>query len=439
MLDQVNAFLNVLLAQAGVTQLSFGNVVMIAVGAAMISIAVARRFEPFLLAGIGFACIIANVPVSPAGIFGGSAALSQAADGGLFHYAWLGIVQMIIPPLIFLGIGAMTDFGAVIANPKLIVLGAGAQLGIFAAFLLAKSLGFTMQEAGAIGILGAADGPLALFVTAKLAPHLLGPVSVVAYATTALMFMLQPRAMRLLTTAPERPRAVTKVQKIAFPIVIAIIFSVLFPQVAPLMTMLMLGNLLRKVGPAGRVSRAALGMTKVLTVVLAVAIGSSMAADTFLSVQTGQILLLALVAFACAAASTVATAKLMNLALAINTPNSSPTGSAHFAPAHMVKRGFKIVAQHETSNEILVHHAMGPEPRGSVWRCHFGCDYPCGLWRWAATDGSDRSRRAGRRLQFQRTRLSPGNRCNFRHRTDSCGFSFPRPAMACPDGEGGAA
>ena len=361
-LDQVNAFLNVLLAQSGVTLMSFGNVVMIVIGAAMIAVAVAKRFEPLLLAGIGFACIIANLPGSPVGISGGSAALSQAADGGLFHYAWLGIAQLVLPLLIFLCIGAMTDFGAVIANPKLIVLGAGAQLGIFAALILASSLGFTMPEAGAIGMLGAADGPIALFVTAKLAPHLLGPVAVVAYGSTALMFIMQPRAMRLLASAPERVRTVTKLEKIAFPIVIAIIFSVLFPQVAPLMAMLMLGNLLREVGPAGRVSRAALGMTKALTIILAVAIGSSMAADTFLTVQTGQILVLAPVAFACAAASTVATAKFMNLFLL--KPISQPIASAHFAPAHMVKRGFKIVAQHETSNAILVHHAMGQNLAG---------------------------------------------------------------------------
>ena len=362
MLDQVTAFLDVLIGQSGATHMSFGNLVMIVIGAAMIAIAAAKRFEPFLLAGIGFACIIANVPGSPIAVSGGSAALSQAADSGLFHYAWLGIAQLVLPPLIFLGIGAMTDFGAVIANPKLIVLGAAAQLGIFAALILAGSLGFTMQEAGAIGILGAADGPIALFVTAKLAPHLLGPVSVVAYASTALMFMMQPRAMRLLTAGPERHRAVTKLQKIAFPIIITLIFSVLFPQVAPMMAMLMLGALVREVGPAGRVSRAALGMTKVLTIVLAVAIGSSMAADNFLTVRTGQILVLALAAFACAAASTVATAKFMNLAFM--TPISAPIGSAHFGPAHMVKRGFKIVAQHETSNAIVVHHAMGQNLAG---------------------------------------------------------------------------
>ncbi len=356
MLDQVPAFLNVLIGQSGVTHMSFGNVVMIAIGTAMIAVATAKRFEPLLLAGIGFACIIANVPA----ISGGGAALSQAADGGLFHYAWFGIAQLVIPALIFLGIGAMTDFGAVIANPKLIVLGAGAQLGIFAAFILAKSLGFTVQEAGAIGILGAADGPIALFVTAKLAPHLLGPVSVVAYASTALMFMMQPRAMRLLTAGPERHRAVTKLEKIAFPIVIALIFSVLFPQIAPLMVMLMLGNLLREVGPTGRVSKAALGMTKVLTVILAVAIGSSMAADNFLTAQTAQVIALAIAAFACAAGSTVMTAKLMNLFLL--KPMSPPI--AHFAPAHMVKRGFKIVAQHETTNAILVHHAMGQNLAG---------------------------------------------------------------------------
>ena len=362
MLDQVTAFLDVLIGQSGATHMSFGNVVMIAIGAAMIAIAAAKRFEPFLLAGIGFACIIANVPGSPVAFLGGNGALSQAADGGLFHYAWLGIALLIIPPLIFLCIGAMTDFGAVIANPKLIVLGAGAQLGIFAALILANAMGFTMQEAGAIGILGAADGPIALFVTAKLAPQLLGPISVVAYASMALMFMIQPRAMRLLTTAPERVRTLSKLEKIAFPIVIAVLFSVLFPQVAPLMTMLMLGNLLREVGPTGRVSRAALGLSKVLSVVLAVAIGSSMAADTFLTVKTGEILMAAFAAFACAAVSMMATAKLMNLFLM--TPVNPRIGSAHFTPAHMVKRGFKIVAQHEKSDAILVHHAMGQNLAG---------------------------------------------------------------------------
>ncbi len=348
--DQVIAFLNLLFAQTGLAPLSFGNLVMIAIGAAIISIAAARRFEPFLLAGVGFSCIIANV--SPL----------AAESSGLFHYAYLGLSQPIIPPLIFLGIGAMTDFSAVIAHPKLIVLGAGAQLGIFAALILAQSLGFTMQEAGAIGILGAADGPLAIFVTAKLAPHLLGPVSVVAYALTALMFMMQPRAMRWLAAASERRRAVTRLERIAFAIVIALIFSVLFPQVAPLMGMLMLGALLREVGPAARVSRAALAMTKILTIVLAVAIGSSMTADRFLTGETGQVILLAFVAFACGAASTVATARLMNLFLL--KPMSPPIGSAHFAPAHMVKRGFKIVAQHETNNAVLVHHAMGPNLAG---------------------------------------------------------------------------
>jgi oxaloacetate decarboxylase beta subunit len=353
----MTALLNVLMGQSGAAALSFGNVVMIAVGVAIIAVAVMRHIEPLLLAGLGFACIIANVPLSLAS---GSGALAQ--DGGLFHYAYLGIAQQIIPPLIFLGLGAMTDFSAVIANPRLTMIGAGAQLGVFAALVLATVLGFTTKEAGAIGILGAADGPLALFAAPKLAPNLLGPASVIAYASMALLITLQPRAMRLLTAGPERHRAVTRLDKIAFPIVIAIFFNVLFPQVAPLMTMLMLGNLIREAGPAARVSRAALGFTKALTVVLAVALGSSMAADTFLTVQTGQILLLALAAFACAAVSSVAAAKLMNLAL--KTPAGPAPGPAHIAPALLVKRGFKIVAQHETSNAILVHHAMGQNLAG---------------------------------------------------------------------------
>ncbi|MDS4031003.1 MAG: sodium ion-translocating decarboxylase subunit beta, partial [Candidatus Contendobacter sp.] len=256
MFDQVLFFFHALLQQTGAANFTFGNLVMIAIGGTMIYLAIAKHYEPLLLIGIGFSCIVANVP-GPPDVPGGppiSALLYVVKEGGLFHYAYEGVAKLIIPPLIFLGVGAMTDFGPMIANPKLVILGAGAHLGIFVALILAKVLGFTINEAGAIGIIGGADGPMAIFVTVKLAPHLLGPISVAAYSYMALMPMIQPPVMRLLTNPQERKiemaqlRKVTKLEKIVFPAVIAVIVNLFFPPVAPLITMLMLGNLLKEVG-----------------------------------------------------------------------------------------------------------------------------------------------------------------------------------------------
>ena len=203
MLDQLIAFLGALLEQTGAAHFTFGNLVMIVIGCIMIYLAIAKHYEPLLLVGIGFACIVVNVPGPPDDVPGGhgiSALLYQVKEGGLFYYAYQGVAKLIIPPLIFLGVGAMTDFGPMIANPKLVILGAGAHLGIFVALILAKLIGFSLNEAGAIGIIGGADGPMAIFVTVKLAPHLLGPISVAAYSYMALMPMIQPPIMRLLTT-----------------------------------------------------------------------------------------------------------------------------------------------------------------------------------------------------------------------------------------------
>jgi sodium ion-translocating decarboxylase beta subunit len=232
-LEQVLPFLQALLEQTGAIHFSLGNLVMIAIGATMVYLAIAKHYEPLLLIGIGFSCIVANVPGPPDEPGGPavSALLYVIKDGGLFHFAYEGVAKLIIPPLIFLGVGAMTDFGPMIANPRLVILGAGAHLGIFVALILAKMLGFTINEAGAIGIIGGADGPMAIFVTMKLAPHLLGPISVAAYSYMALMPMIQPPVMRLLTTKAERQiemaqlRKVSKLEKIAFPLVIAIIVN----------------------------------------------------------------------------------------------------------------------------------------------------------------------------------------------------------------------
>ena len=372
MTEQTIAFLKALLEQTGAAHLSSGNLIMILIGSAMIYLAIVKHYEPLLLIGIGFSCIVANVPGPPDNIPGShpvSSLLYQVKEGGLFYYAYQGVAKLIIPPLIFLGVGAMTDFGPMIANPKLVILGAGAHLGIFVALILAKLVGFTLKEAGAIGIIGGADGPMAIFVTVKLAPHLLGPISVAAYSYMALMPMIQPPIMRLLTTKKERLigmaqlRKVTKLEKIAFPIVIAIIVNLFFPPVAPLITMLMLGNLLKESGVTDRLAKtAANGLMNVIIIILTVAIGSTMAADKFLTFQTVEIVVLGLLAFLFGTASGVVTAKIMNLFL--DVPINPLIGSAGIASVPIAARVSHTVAYEENPNNFLIYHAMGPNLAG---------------------------------------------------------------------------
>lgn len=364
-------FMQALLDQTGLVHFTWGNFVMCILGCVMIYLAITKHFEPLLLIGIGFSCIVANIP-GPPDVPGGpavSALLYVVKEGGLFHFAFEGVGKLIIPPLIFLGVGAMTDFGPMIANPRLVLLGAGAHLGIFVALILAKMLGFSINEAGAIGIIGGADGPMAIFVTMKLAPHLLGPVSVAAYSYMALMPMIQPPIMRLLTTKAERQigmaesRKVSKVEKIAFPIVIAIIVNLFFPPVAPLITMLMLGNLFKECGVVDRLAKtAAGGLINVIIMILTVAIGSTMAADKFLTVQTIQIVLLGLVAFAFGTASGVITAKIMNLFM--KEKINPLIGSAGIASVPIAARVSHIVAQQENPKNLLIYQAMGPNLAG---------------------------------------------------------------------------
>ena len=372
MTGQTIAFLKALLEQTGAAHLSSGNLIMIVIGSAMIYLAIVKHYEPLLLIGIGFACIVANVPGPPDNIPGShavSSLLYQVKEGGLFYYAYQGVAKLIIPPLIFLGVGAMTDFGPMIANPKLVILGAGAHVGIFVALILAKLVGFTLKEAGAIGIIGGADGPMAIFVTVKLAPHLLGPISVAAYSYMALMPMIQPPIMRLLTTKKERVigmaqlRKVTKLEKIAFPIVIAIIVNLFFPPVAPLITMLMLGNLLKESGVTDRLAEtAANGLMNVIIIILTVAIGSTMAADKFLTFQTVEIVVLGLLAFLFGTASGVVTAKIMNLFL--DVPINPLIGSAGIASVPIAARVSHMVACEENPSNFLIYHAMGPNLAG---------------------------------------------------------------------------
>ena len=347
-----------LLHQTGLLDITPGNIVMIITGMVLLYLGIVKKYEPFLLVGIGFSCIVANIPGS-----------TLTKEGGLFWYSYQGVENLILPPLIFLGVGAMTDFGPMIANPSLVILGAAAHLGIFVALIGAQSLGFSLQEAASIGIIGGADGPMAIYTTMKLAPHLLPQVSVAAYSYMALMPLIQPPIMRLLTNREERkimmkqPRYVSRLEKIAFPVVMAIIVNIFLPPVAPLITMLMLGNLLRECLVVTKLSETASNtLLNIVTLVLTVAIGSTMAADTFLTTDTILIIALGLVAFAFGTGSGVVCAKLMNK---ISGGCINPLiGSAGIASVPIAARVSHLVGQQESRNVFLLMHAMGPNLAG---------------------------------------------------------------------------
>ena len=358
MLDQFLAFLTALGEQTGVAQLYWGNVLMMAIGTAMILLGVVKKYEPLLLVGIGFACIISNVP--------GSTLLQP---GGLFADAYLGVSMLILPPLIFFGVGAMTDFGPMLANPKLVVLGAAAHLGIFVALIGAKLLGFTIYEAGAIGIIGGADGPMAIFMAVKLAPHLLPQISVAAYSYMALMPLIQPPVMRLLTTRKERmirmaqTRTVSRLEKVAFPVVIGVVVNLLLPAVAPLITMLMMGNLFKEVLVTERLAQVAGNAIMNITLILLdVAIGSTMVADKFLTVATLEILGLGLFAFLIGTGSGVVGAKVMNLVM--KEKINPLLGSAGIASVPIAARVTATVALQDDPENFLIYQAMGPNLAG---------------------------------------------------------------------------
>ncbi|MBE3592929.1 MAG: sodium ion-translocating decarboxylase subunit beta [Thermoanaerobacter sp.] len=342
----------------GLVHLTWGNVFLILVGIFLIYLAIVKKYEPFLLLPIGFGSIVANIP-----------ATDLLEPGGLIHFFYLGIEKVIYPPLIFLGVGAMTDFGPMIANPSLMILGAFAHIGIFIALIGAKLLGFSIFEAGAIGIIGGADGPMAIYVTQKLAPHLMAQISVAAYSYMALMPLIQPPIMRLLTTKEERQimmkqmRPVSKTEKIAFPIVITILIDLLLPPIAPLITMLMLGNLLKESGVVDRLAKTVSGeFMNVITILLGVSIGSTMKADTFLTLKTLEIVTLGLIAFMTGTAGGVLGAKFLNK---LSGGKINPLiGSAGIASVPIAARVSHSVAIKENPYNFLIMHAMGPNLAG---------------------------------------------------------------------------
>ncbi len=352
--------LQLIFDSSGFAELQLGQAVMIVVGCVLLYLAIVRKFEPLLLLPIGFGVILANIPVA-----------DLMEPGGLLHFLYLGVKLGIYPPLIFLGVGAMTDFGPLIANPKTLLLGAAAQLGIFTTVLGALLLGFTGQEAASIGIIGGADGPTAIFLTSKLAPHLLGPIAVAAYSYMALVPIIQPPIMRALTTPAERRivmeqlRPVSHREKVIFPIVVTIACGLIIPQALALVGMLMLGNLLRESGVVERLARTAQNeLMNIVTIFLALTVGATTNATTFLTAQTLGIIVLGLLAFCFGTAGGVLLGKVM---CKLSGGKVNPLiGSAGVSAVPMAARVSQVVGQRENPSNFLLMHAMGPNVAGVI-------------------------------------------------------------------------
>lgn len=346
----------------GFMQATWQTWVMLLISCVLIYLAIAKQYEPLLLLPIAFGMLLANIPV---------AGLSSYNEGSLIYYLYQGVKMGIYPPLIFLGVGAMTDFGPLIANPKSFLLGAAAQAGIFLTYLGATLLGFAPNEAGAIGIIGGADGPTAIFVTTKLAPELLGSIAIAAYSYMALVPIIQPPIMKLLTTKKERSvvmeqlRPVSKLEKIVFPILVTLLVSFIVPDAAPLIGMLMLGNLMRESGVVSRLSNTAQNeLMNIVTIFLGISVGATATADRFLTQKTLGIVLLGLIAFCLGTAAGVLFGKLMYI---FTKGKVNPLiGSAGVSAVPMAARVSQKVGQKENPANFLLMHAMGPNVAGVI-------------------------------------------------------------------------
>lgn len=362
MLDLFFKTINGLVLDSGFCKVSLGQIIMLVVACVLIYLAIAKEYEPLLLIPIAFGMLLANLP---------GAGLSAYDEGGLLYYLYQGVKMGIYPPLIFLGIGAMTDFGPLIARPSSFLMGAAAQLGIFLTFVGALCLGFTPAQAGSIGIIGGADGPTAIYVTSLLAKDLLGPIAVAAYSYMALVPIIQPPIMRALTTKKERAvvmeqlRPVSKLEKVVFPIAVTLIVSFIVPSAAPLVGMLMLGNLFKESGVVDRISKTAQNeLINIVTIFLGISVGSTATAGKFLTAQTLGILALGLIAFSFGTAGGVLLGKLMYV---ISGGKINPLiGSAGVSAVPMAARVSQKVGQEENPGNFLLMHAMGPNVSGVI-------------------------------------------------------------------------
>ena len=352
--------------ESGFAALTWQHLVMIAVACVLIYLAIVKKFEPLLLLTIAFGVLLANLPL--AGLMKEE---MGSETGGLLHYLYLGVKKGIYPSLIFMGVGAMTDFGPLISRPSSLLMGAAAQFGIFMAFIIANLLGFTPQEASSIGIIGGADGPTAIYTTAKLAPHLLSAIAIAAYSYMALIPIIQPPLMRLLTTEEERKvkmeqlREVSKLERICFPIVVTIFCVLLLPSVAPLIGMLMLGNLFRESGVVERLSDTAQNaLMNIVTIFLGVTVGATANAENFLRLETLAIIALGLVAFAFSTIGGLLIGKLM---YKLSGGKINPLiGSAGVSAVPMAARVSQVEGQKANPSNFLLMHAMGPNVAGVI-------------------------------------------------------------------------
>jgi oxaloacetate decarboxylase beta subunit len=385
----------------GFTTITWQQAVMVGISFVLLYLAIVKQFEPLLLLPISFGMMIVNLPIPPGSdLMGGPLntfrLLRDASDlasgehlyevtngvdylylgmksqaGGLLYYLYQGVKLGIYPPLIFLGVGAMTDFGPLIANPKTFLLGAAAQLGIFFVFIMALLLGFDVREAASTSIIGGADGPTAIFLTSKLAPHLLGPIAVAAYSYMALVPIIQPPIMRLLTTKEMRMvqmdqmREVSRVERIIFPVAVTILVVLLLPDAAPLIGMLMLGNLLRESGVVFRLSDTAQNaLINIVTIFLGTTVGATATAQTFLDPKTLKIILMGLLAFSVGTAGGVLLGVLMYYA---SGKKVNPLiGSAGVSAVPMAARVSQVVGQKDNPKNFLLMHAMGPNVAGVI-------------------------------------------------------------------------
>ena len=365
--------------QMGFTVGNWGNYVMIAVSFLLMYLAIVKKYEPMLMLTIAFGMLLTNLPganMFHSELFAGGHVHWDifVNNAGLLDYLYLGVKLGIYPCLIFLGVGAMTDFGPLIANPKSFLLGAAAQVGIFLTFIGASALGFNEAQAASIGIIGGADGPTAIYLTSKLAPELLGPIAVAAYSYMALVPVIQPPIMRLLTTESERKirmtqlRPVSKKEKIIFPIVITVVVTLLLPSAAPLIGCLMFGNLMKECGVVERLSKTVQNeLMNIVVIFLGITVGATATADAFINWQTLGILVMGIVAFACGSAGGVLLAKLMNVFIKDPNKKINPLiGSAGVSAVPMAARVSQDEGRKYDPSNFLLMHAMGPNVAGVV-------------------------------------------------------------------------
>lgn len=359
--------LHQIIANTGFANVTSGHLIMIGVGLFFLYLAISRNLEPMLLVPIGFGILVGNIPFSPGmeiGIY---------EDGSVLNYLYFGVIKGIYPPLILLGIGAMTDFSALISNPKLMLVGAAAQIGIFATYMGALALGFTAAEAGAIGIIGGADGPTAIFLTSKLAPDLLGAISISAYSYMALVPVIQPPVMRLFTTKKERlihmkpPRQVSTTEKILFPIIGLLLTTFVVPSAIPLLGTLFFGNLLKECGVTKRLANTASGsMTDIVTILLGFTVGASTQATTFLTPKSLYIFIMGACAFFVASSCGVLFVKFFNLFLPKDAKINPLIGNAGVSAVPAAARVSQEMGLKYDKTNYLLMHAMGPNVAGVI-------------------------------------------------------------------------